>query len=293
MPSLPGTVMTRLSPSIDHLGAGDAETVDAGADDLLRLGQRFAGGRRSVGGAGGQGDAGSALQVDAQLGLGLLVPGQEHQQIRADEQNQKKRQVAVGVHRRRRRCHVLGSPQIGTSARKGYVVALSAQPSVFGEPVGVGLRLGPGAGWSSSSASSTPRRRRRRPRTRRRRSSSASIAVFLDGQLHPLVTTTPGAISRSTLRSVMPAMVPYRPAVVVISVADGQRVVQVDGGLHGLLLAAGREEHERAHDDEQREEYDEFHGSTVFRVGLAVTAPGTDAVTGQPRRGPVCHHAAD
>ena len=39
-------------------------------------------------------------------------------------------------------------------------------------------------------------------------------------------------------------------------VADAQRLVQVDGGLHRAALAPRREVHECAHDDEQRKEDD-------------------------------------
>jgi hypothetical protein len=90
----------------DHFGARDAEAVDTGGDDVLGLYQRVARRSRSVGGPCGEGDPSPALKVDAEFRLGLLVPGQEHQRVHADEQNQEKRQVAVGVHRRRRRCHV-------------------------------------------------------------------------------------------------------------------------------------------------------------------------------------------
>ena len=93
--SLPGHGDDQVVAVDDDLGAGDTEAVDAGADDLLRLVQRVAGRPRPVGGARGQRDAGAALQVDAELGLGLLVAGQEHQQVDADEQDQEKRQVAV------------------------------------------------------------------------------------------------------------------------------------------------------------------------------------------------------
>jgi hypothetical protein len=69
----------------DDLGAGYAEPVDAGGDDLLRLQEGFTSWSGAVRGAGGQGYAGAALQIDAQLGLRLLVSGQKHQQIRTDE----------------------------------------------------------------------------------------------------------------------------------------------------------------------------------------------------------------
>jgi hypothetical protein len=72
----------------DHLGAGHAEPVHARGDDLLRLQQGLTGGLRAVGCARSQGHPGAALQVDAQFRLGPLVPGQEHQQVSADEQNQ-------------------------------------------------------------------------------------------------------------------------------------------------------------------------------------------------------------
>ena len=45
-------------------------------------------GRRPVRGARRQRDAGAALQVDAELGVGLLVPGEEHQQERTDKHYQ-------------------------------------------------------------------------------------------------------------------------------------------------------------------------------------------------------------
>ncbi len=90
----------------DDLGPRDAEAVDAGRDDLLRLVERVRRGPRAVGRAGGQRDAGAALQVDAELRLGLLVAGQEDQEVYADQQHQEECQVARRVHRRRRRCHV-------------------------------------------------------------------------------------------------------------------------------------------------------------------------------------------
>jgi hypothetical protein len=72
--------------AIDHdLRPGDTQPVDAGTDDLLGLSQGFAGGGRTVGGTCGQRDAGPALQIDAKLGLGLLVAGEEHQQISTDQ----------------------------------------------------------------------------------------------------------------------------------------------------------------------------------------------------------------
>ena len=40
------------------------------------------------------------------------------------------------------------------------------------------------------------------------------------------------------------------------AVADAQRLVQVDGGLHGLALPTRAKPHERAHDDDQGQEYD-------------------------------------
>ena len=93
--------------AVDHdLGTGDAQPVDPRADDLLRLRQRFPARPRPVGRARGQRDPGAALQVDAELGSGPLVPGQKHQQVNADEHEQENRQVAGRVHRRRRRCHV-------------------------------------------------------------------------------------------------------------------------------------------------------------------------------------------
>jgi hypothetical protein len=72
--------------AIDNdLRPGDTQPVDAGTDDLLGLGQGFAGWGRTVGGACGQRDACPALQIDAELGLGVLVTGEEHQQINTDQ----------------------------------------------------------------------------------------------------------------------------------------------------------------------------------------------------------------
>jgi hypothetical protein len=72
----------------DDFRAGNAQTVDPVADDLLRLSQCLPGGPRSVRGACGQRDSGAALQVDAELRGGPLVSGEEHQQVDADEQDQ-------------------------------------------------------------------------------------------------------------------------------------------------------------------------------------------------------------
>ena len=47
----------------------------------------------------------------------------------------------------------------------------------------------------------------------------------------------------------------------VHAVADLQRVVQVDRGLHLLPLPPRREEHEGTHDQEQRQEDDQIHDS--------------------------------
>ena len=113
-----------------HLGPRNAEAVDARGDDLLRLVQRVLGGPRPVGRAGRQCDPGAALQVDAELGLGLLVAGQKDQEVHADQQREEECQVAGRVHRRRRRCHVsLVSSRSGRQHRKGYVVLLSPRLS--------------------------------------------------------------------------------------------------------------------------------------------------------------------
>ena len=91
----------------DDLRTRYTQSVDPGADDLLRLRQRLFSRPRPVRCPCGQRDPGTALQVDAELGVGLLVAGEEHQQIDADEQDQENRQVTARVHRRRWRCHVL------------------------------------------------------------------------------------------------------------------------------------------------------------------------------------------
>jgi hypothetical protein len=69
----------------DDLRPGDTQPVDAGTDDLLGLCQGFTGWGRAIGGACCQRDACPALQIDAKLGLGLLVAGEEHQQINTDQ----------------------------------------------------------------------------------------------------------------------------------------------------------------------------------------------------------------
>ncbi len=113
-----------------HLGPGHTEPVDARGDDLLGLVQRVGGRPRSVGRTRGQGHPGAALQVDAQLRLGLLVAGQEDQQVHADQQREEKCQVAGRVHRRRRRCHVsLISSKVGSSAPQ-RVRACAESPTV-------------------------------------------------------------------------------------------------------------------------------------------------------------------
>ena len=86
LPSFPGTVMTRLSPSTT---TSEPETpspltralmICCACANASRLGAR------AVRRAGGQRDAGAALKVDAELGCGLLVAGEKHQQIDADQQ---------------------------------------------------------------------------------------------------------------------------------------------------------------------------------------------------------------
>ncbi len=84
----------------DDFRSGNTQPVHAVADDLLGLIQRLAGGRRPVRSTSGQRDPRAALQIDAELGLGLLVTGEEDQGEGADEQHQKDGQVAGRVHRR-------------------------------------------------------------------------------------------------------------------------------------------------------------------------------------------------
>ena len=57
----------------------DAEAVDALGDDLLGLVELVARGSLTVGRPRGQRDAGTTLQVDAELGLWVAVAGEEHQ----------------------------------------------------------------------------------------------------------------------------------------------------------------------------------------------------------------------
>ena len=122
-----------------HLGSRNAEAVDARGDDLLSLVQRVLRRPRSVRRTGRQRDPGAALQVDAELRLGLLVAGQKDQEVHADQQREEDCQVAGRVHRRRRRCHVsLVSSRSGRQHRKGYVAVLSARLSVV-RSVGSGL----------------------------------------------------------------------------------------------------------------------------------------------------------
>ena len=84
----------------DDLRARHTEAVDAGTDDLLCLVERLAGGPGTIGGARRQRHPGAALKVDAELRLGLLVAGEEHQQVQADQKNQEHRQVPGRAHRR-------------------------------------------------------------------------------------------------------------------------------------------------------------------------------------------------
>ena len=84
----------------DDFGTRYAQTVDAIVDDRLRLVEGVTGGTRTVRRASGERYTGAALQIDAELRLGLLVPRQEHQQVCADQQYQEKRKVAGRVHRR-------------------------------------------------------------------------------------------------------------------------------------------------------------------------------------------------
>jgi hypothetical protein len=70
-------------------GLGDAAEVDPLGDDLPGLLHLLAVGRATAGRAGGQRHAGAALQVQAELRMGLLVAGEEHQPVQGyDDQRQ-------------------------------------------------------------------------------------------------------------------------------------------------------------------------------------------------------------
>ncbi len=123
--SLPGTVITRFCPSMI---TSEPDTPRPSTRALMICWAWFSASR--VGGdpsgrAGGQRDAGAALQVDAEFGVGLLVPGQEHQQVCTDQHRQEQGQVAGSMHRRRRRCHVftVSSRSVRQNSATGAVTA--------------------------------------------------------------------------------------------------------------------------------------------------------------------------
>lgn len=91
----------------DDLGAGNAETVDAGLDDFLSLLETVLTGSAAVRGTSGQRDARSTLQVDAEFRRGRLVSSEEHQGIQCHHQDPEKGQVADRMHRSGGRCHDL------------------------------------------------------------------------------------------------------------------------------------------------------------------------------------------
>ncbi len=88
-----------------HLGAADAEPVDPLLDDLLGLQQLLAGRFGAGLGAGHQRDPGTALQVDAQLGRGPAVTGEEHQRVEHDDDADERAQIAPGTDPPRGGCH--------------------------------------------------------------------------------------------------------------------------------------------------------------------------------------------
>src|SRR6201999_1768981 len=192
----------------NDLRARNTEPVDAGADDLLCLRERLPRRPRPVGRPCGQCDPRAALQVDAELGVGMLVAGKKHQQVDADKQNQECRQVAARVHRRRRRCHVLSLLRL--CAMRFVAGSHTARPSradQFDRTKGYVARHRPQSLGS-------------RPGSSARSPTSSGPVSRISGSIRSLiasltqVVTTPGAISRSTVSSVMRLMVACSPEVV-------------------------------------------------------------------------------
>lgn len=105
LPSLPGTVMTRLSPS--------TTTSDPDTPSPLTRALMICCACASASRLGAEPSGVRAVSVTlvppcrSMPSLGaVFVPGEKHQQIDADQHHQEHRQVTGRVHRRRRRCHV-------------------------------------------------------------------------------------------------------------------------------------------------------------------------------------------
>ena len=109
---------------LHHLGAADAEPVDALVDDLARQ-VELVGRRRGAGlGARGQRDPGAALEVDAELGRRRAVPGEEDQPVERGHDHDEGGQIAPGRESDGRRGHaallqLLGSVSRGGARREG------------------------------------------------------------------------------------------------------------------------------------------------------------------------------
>ena len=88
-----------------HLGTADAEPVDPLLDDLLGLHELLAGRFGTGLGAGHQRDPGPALQVDAQLGRGPAVTGEEHQCVERGDDDGERAQITPGTDPPRGGCH--------------------------------------------------------------------------------------------------------------------------------------------------------------------------------------------
>src|SRR5699024_10529297 len=122
------SLVTASSRNGDHqvvavlrdLGAADAHPVDSGFDDLACLLERLVARRFSVGGLCGERDPGAALQVNAELGIGLSVPGEEHQAVQHRDDQPEDREIAPWAELPGRRCH---SALVSCSRRMTWCLA--------------------------------------------------------------------------------------------------------------------------------------------------------------------------
>ena len=106
LPSWPGTVMTRLSPSMTTSEPDTPRPVDARADDLLRLVQGLTRRPEPSGVRAVRITRVPPCRSMPSLGLPSLSPVRKTSRYAPTSRYQEKGQVAVWVHRRRRRCHV-------------------------------------------------------------------------------------------------------------------------------------------------------------------------------------------
>ena len=190
-----------------HLGAADAEPVDPLLDDLLRLQQLLAGRFGAGLGAGDQRDPGAALQVDAQLGRGPAVAGEEHQRVQHDDDADERGQVAPGTDPPRGGCHGSRSLPATVAARRCRgAESTSAGCRSASRPSAATASTTSARSDSGVGSARRLRGRRRLGRPARRLDASDRRGGLLGRTLlltaaRTQVVTTPSAISRSTVSS--------------------------------------------------------------------------------------------